>query len=176
MAETWTTTVIKRDGTTEPFDFERLAGTLWRGLYAVGGDISDARQLAAAVAAHLRRQRYDHIDTDTLFELTLKALRRIRFAEAAELLLLHRTLRETRREQLKVRHPGGQLTRWDKSWLVRLAEEHWPVSRQTARIIAGEVEDHLLVPDRREVDRLKVLGLLNRKMCEFGLADAVPVR
>jgi hypothetical protein len=176
MAETWTTTVIKRDGSLEPFDIERLAGTLWRGLYAVGGSISDARQLAAAIATHLYRRRCEEILSDELFELVLKALRRIRFAEASELLLLHRTLRDTRREQVQVRHDGGHLTRWDKSWLVRLAEELWPVSHRTARIIAGEVEDRLLVPDRTEVDREKILGLLNRKMCELGLADAVPVR
>jgi transcriptional regulator NrdR family protein len=176
MAETWTTQVIKRDGTTEPFDLERLAGALWRGLYAVGGSLTDARQLAKAVALHLGRQKRTEVTSDELFEMMLKALRRVRFAEAAELLLLHRTLRTVRREQLQVRHHGDQLTRWDKSWLVSVAMELWPISHRMARIIAGEVEERLLVPDRTEVPREKVLALLNRKMCELGLADAVPVR
>lgn len=176
MAENPTPMVLKRDGSCEPFDLERLSGTFWRGLYAVGGQQSDARQLARAIQLHLRRKQYTEIDTDAIFEMVLKALRRIRFGEAAELLQLHRILRDARRRQLFIRHHGEHLTQWDKTWLVELAEELWPISRRTARIIAGEVEEHFLVPDRSEVPREHVLGLLNRKMCELGLADAVPVR
>ncbi len=176
MADNPTPMVIKRDGSVEPFDLERLSGAFWRGLYAVGGTMGDARQLARAVQLHLRRKGYTEISTEAIFEMALKALRRVRFAEAAELLQLHRVLRAARREQLQVRHHGDHLTRWDKSWLVQLAEEFWPISHRTARIIAGEVEEHFLVPDRSEVPREKVLALLNRKMCELGLADAVPVR
>jgi hypothetical protein len=107
--------------------------------------------------------------------MMLKSLRRVRFGEAAELLMLHRSLREVRRTLLRVRH-GDHLTEWDKGWLVRLAMDIWPISHRMARIIAGEVEERLLVPDRSEVTREKVLALLNQKMCELGLADAVPMR
>lgn len=167
--------VTKRDGSVEDFDVAKLGGTLGRGFKRVGGDISDARELARAIEIFLiRGKRYD-ISSAALFEMGLKALRHVKMNDAAELLELHRTLRTIRRRLIRVRHEDDKLTMWDKSWLVELGIRMWGVSRTTARILAGEVENEIISKDCPEIPREQILDLLNRRVAEFGLADAVPI-
>jgi hypothetical protein len=167
--------VHKRDGQVEAFDTAKLAGTLGRPLVYSGGDISDARELARAIAIFLVRSKRSVIPSTALFEMGLKALRHIEMGEAAEILDLHHTLRNIRRKLVRIRHADGKLTMWNKSWLVELAMRMWHISRTTGRILAGEIENEIISQDRPEVPREEIIDLLNRRVAEFGLADAVPV-
>ncbi len=167
--------VNKRDGQVEAFDAAKLAGTLGRALGRSGGDISDARELARAIAIFLVRGKRSDIPSTAIFEMGLKALRHVEMGEAAEILELNHTLRNIRRKLVRVRHDDGRLTMWDKSWLVELAMRMWHVSRTTGRILAGEVEGEIISQDKPEVSRGEIIDLLNRRVAERGLADAVPV-
>lgn len=168
--------VRKRDGSLEAFAPARLASTMARGLARTGGPERLGRDLARAVELYLRRCRRTVVSSTALFEMAVKALRRVCMGEAAEVIELHRTLRAVRRPLLRVRHDGGQVTTWDKSWVALMGERTWGLSRRTARIFAGEIELHLLPQQSRIVDRQDVIALLNERVVQFGLADAVPVR
>ncbi|MCD4825596.1 MAG: hypothetical protein K8S55_13455 [Phycisphaerae bacterium] len=169
-------TVRKRDGRTEGFDVEKLAGSLWRGLQPAGGAYRDARELALAIRIYLHRKRRRSIPSAAIFEMGLKVLRRVRRGPAAELLELHRTLRTVRRRLLRISHDDGNVTQWDKSWAANLAVGIWQISPATARIIAGEIELDILPCEETEISRRSLLERLNRRVAEYGLADAVPVR
>jgi hypothetical protein len=168
--------VRKRDGSLEAFDPARLGATMVYGLNRTGGPIRLGRDLARAVELYLRRRRRSVVSSTALFEMAVKALRRVCMGEAAEVIELHRTLRAVRRPLLEVRHDGGHLTKWDKSWLAMMGERTWGLSRRTARIFAGEIELQLLPQESRTVDRQAVIDLLNERVARFGLADAVPLR
>ena len=167
--------VTKRDGSIEDFDVAKLGGMLGRGFRKVGGDISNACELARAIEIFLVRSKRYEISSSALFEMGLKALRHVKMNDAAEILELHRTLRTIRRRFVRIRHENEKLTRWEKSWLVELAIRMWHVSRNTARILAGEVENEIISKNQPEMPREEILDLLNKRMAELGLADAVPV-
>lgn len=175
MSTSWKIRIRKQDGGREAFDIEKLTGSLRRGMRQVGVSAEGACELARAIHIHLQRRRRRLISSSAVFEMVLKALRQVRMGETAEILELHRMLRAVRRRLLYVRHEDGNVTMWDKSWLAKLAEGIWCLSPGTARILAGEVEIHLLPQEEREVSRREVLDLLNQKVSQFGLADAVPV-
>ena len=175
MKPSWKIRVRKRDGTREDFDIEKLAGSLRRGMPCVGESAAGARELAHAIGIHLQRKRLRFISSSALFEMALKTLRRVKMNQVAEILESHRMFRGVRRRVLRVRHEDGKITMWDKSSLARLAERIWGLSPRTARIFAGEVESHILLQERAEFSRREVLNLLNQKVSQFGLADAVPV-
>ena len=168
--------VQKRDGSIEEFRLAKLAGALWRGVRVAEGTYRDARELAGAIHIFLMRKRIKSISSSAIFEMGLKALRRIHMGEAAEILELHRTLRAMRRKLLHICHDDGNITLWDKGWLVALAMQMWHLSRQTARLLAGEVELELLPQEDNEIPRQEVLDELNKLVQQYGLADAVPVR
>jgi ABC-type cobalamin transport system ATPase subunit len=175
MTSSWTTLVQKRNGGEEPFDVHKLAGAIARAMIAVDGAPGEARELAGAIQVFLRRSRRKTISSAAIFEMTLKTLRQVRRSEVAELLELHRTLRTIRRDQLRVVHGRGR-SRWEKTWLAQLAMRIWGLSPMAARLLAGEVEADLIHPARTEVAREEVLDRMNEKVCQYGLADAVPVR
>jgi hypothetical protein len=177
MTTSRTIMVEKRDGQHEPFCHRKLAACLWRGLQAAGlGEYNDACELARAIEIYLTRRRRWDISTSVIFELLLKSLRRIRMGEAAEMLELHRTLRSVRRRLLGIRHDDGAVSRWDKTWLVDLGQRMWHIERQTARIIAGLTELDILDQHEQTLSRHDIVTAFNRRVAEFGLADAVPVR
>jgi hypothetical protein len=168
--------VVKRDGSVEPFDEAKLAGALRRGMDRRDDSQAQVENLARALGLYLRRLRRPRVSSTAIFEMVLKALRRVKMGDRAEMIELHRTLRRVRRRLLRVRHDDGQVTQWDKSWVVCLAERLWGLSRRTARILAGEVELDLLPQEECEIPRRDVVDALNRRVVEWGLADAVPVQ
>lgn len=176
MTETRKIKVRKRDGSVEAFDLLKLGAVLGQGLQRTGGTPRLGRDLARAVHLYLQRNRREVVTSKAIFEMAVKALRRVCMGEAAEVLELHRTLRAVRRPLLRIRHAEGRLTGWEKSWVAAMAQRIWCVSRRTARILAADVELYLLPSEDRVVDRQEVVDLLNRRVAEFGLADAVPVK
>ena len=171
-AKSW---VEKRDGKIEAFDVAKLTGILWRGIEPDGGEYRHARELARAIQVYLRRSKRTTVTSAAIFEMGLKTLRRVHRGPAAENLELHRTLRQTRRQHLRISHGTGQVTAWDKAWLSRLAEGMWHLSPQTARLLAGQVESRILPHEETVISREDILDELNGLVSQFGLADAVPV-
>ena len=168
--------VSKRDGTIEPFSEQKLCGAMWRSLRETSGDYRTALELAKAIALFLQRRSTGTVDSTVVFELALKALRRIRRGDAAERMELFHTLRSVRRRLVDVQHADGQITRWDKGWCAKLAATLWDLRLTTGRQIAGEIELELLGNQHITVDRSFILERINHKVSEFGLAEAMPLR
>ena len=168
--------VIKNDQVQEPFDVQKLAGSMFRAMQGTRGRLYDATQLSIAIGIYLRRSDWMEVTSDALSELAIKVLGRCGLADAARTMVDYRQFRLIRRTRLAVLHEGGKLTMWDKGWLSSWAQQSWMLSRKTSRILAGQVERQLLAGDAEIVSRLDVLDMLNRLVAEYGLADAVPVR
>jgi hypothetical protein len=139
------------------------------------GRYFDACQLALAVEIYLDRNDRRRVTSTTLFEMAMKVLHRSGMDRAAEALDSCHAARAEARLHLCVCHDGGQSTQWDKGWLSQLAERSWFLSRTTARILAGEMERDLLARGPGVVARRDILDMLNQRVAEYGLADAVPV-
>ncbi|MBT3278217.1 MAG: hypothetical protein HN909_08095 [Phycisphaerales bacterium] len=167
--------VSKRDGSVEPFCEQKLSGAMWRSLQITTGDYHMALELSRAIGLFLQRQATDRVDSVVLFELALKALRRIRRGDAAERMELFHTLRSVRRRLVDVHHPCGEITRWDKGWCAKLAVSMWGLQITTGRQIASEIELELLDNQHITVDRSFVVDRINEKVSEFGLAEAMPL-
>jgi len=168
--------VCKSDSTEEAFDVRKLAGSMFSAMQETRGRHYDATQLAIAIGLYLGQTSWLTVTSDALAELAVKVLSRCRLPEAAEAMTEYRRARTIGRSRLQVRQEGGQVTMWDKAWLSSWAQRSWLVSRNTGRILAGQVERELLESGLAEVSRLDVLDMLNRRVAEYGLADAVPVR
>ena len=176
MSEARLVWVVKRDGQCERFDGRKLAGSMWRAMPTGEGRFLDVCDLAAAIEIYLARNGRTRVSSRAVFEMTLKVLRRAGFGDAAEGMECFAPCRAGGRLRLRVAHEGGRCTRLDKRWLIDQLQACWQISGATARIIAGQVEHDLLSCGRKEVTRRDVLQLLNARVSEFGLADAVPVR
>lgn len=175
MDGSWTIHVQKRDGRAERFDAQKLAGAIWRGMRGAQRSYRNARDLAAAIEIYLVRTHVRCISSAALFEMSVKVLRRVGLGATADAAEAHHARRRKLRRRLRVRHDGGEVTLWDKSWLVALACCGWNVSQATARILAGHIEDELLTDAPRALARREVLDLLNVRVAQWGLAEAVPV-
>jgi len=168
--------VIKRDGSREPFDVPKLAGAMFRAMRQTTGRYYDAWQLALAIELYVDRCGWSCVSSAAVLEMTVKVLHRSALHAAGDLLEAHGFHRRTERRRLRVCHGQGKVTGWDKSWLGELAERSWFLSRTTARILAGKVEEDLLADGRSVVGRQEVLDRLNERVVACGLADALPVR
>jgi len=98
----------------------------------------------------------------------------VRMADAAERLAAHRRHRARRRRRLRVRHAGGALTRWDKSWLRQVARRKWDLRPATAAVLARDTERALLERGTGVVDRADVLDMLTACAAAYGLTQTVP--
>lgn len=168
--------VCKSDSTEEAFDVCKLAASMFIAMQETRGRHYDATQLAIAIGIYLRRSSWLTVTSEALAELAAKVLNRCQLSEAGSAMVDYRRNRAIRRSKLQVRHEGGSVTMWDKAWLSSWTQRSWLVSRNTSRILAGQVEGELLESGDSEVSRLDVLDMLNRRVAEYGLADAVPVR
>ena len=176
MIESGTISVRKKNGQIQPFDTGKLAGCIWRSVDAVGGEYQLAWEIARAVEIYLRRKDRDEVTSSAVFEMCLKALRRVKIGEAAEVMELQSALRSIRRRLLRIDHGNGKISHWDKNWLVTLGRQIWQLSVETVRIIASEIELEILPSQQEKVlTREEICKILNEKVVQFGLADALPV-
>jgi len=166
--------VLKRDGTAEAFDSRKLAASIWRAINCRSATYEHARRLAEAVETYIIRKGCRCVSSSAVFEMTVKALRHVGLLKAAESAENYRAWRSLLRQQLRIKHDEGRLTLWDKGWLLEFATRSWHISPAVARILAGKIELDLLRSGESIVPRQKVIGLLNRSVAEYGLADAVP--
>ncbi len=176
MNGSWKIDVIKRDGSREPFRVEKLAAVLWRVGMQHGREYSESFDQACAIRIYLKRTDEREISSAELLGLVFKAMYRMKLPEGVVLVGLHSSLRSRHRNAMRVIHGNGSCVAWDKSWLAQVAERMWNISPTVSRIIAGEVEADLLEHECALVRRDVVIEILNTKVSEFGLAEAVPVR
>ena len=174
MSGSGTVQVLKRDGTAEGFDGRKLAASIWRSMDRDSTSYEHARRLAEAVETYIIRKGKACVSSSAVFEMTVKALRHVGLPHAAQSAETYRIWRSLLRKELRIQHEEGQLTLWDKNWLLEFASRSWHISPRTARILAGKVELDLLRDNEGIVPRQKVIDLLNRVVAEYGLADAVP--
>lgn len=167
--------VIKRDGSSEPFDLRKLAASIWAAMRSRQGAYFDAVELARSVQMYVERIGWPTVSSAAIFEMTLKILRRVHFDESARAYETISHVRKYRRKQFRVVHSNGHVTMWDKSWLARLGAQSWQLTPRTARILASHVEDRLLSEPGRWASREDIIDMLNGLVAEFGLADAVPI-
>ena len=59
--------VIKRDGSTEPFDETKLAAAMWTAMRDRQGEYEDARELARAVRCFLHRVGWPCVASAAVF-------------------------------------------------------------------------------------------------------------
>jgi len=168
--------VIKRDGTTEHFDPQKLTGAIWRALPDDKRRYDNACQLAEAIELYLLQRRCRRVSSAAILEMMLKALGYVGLDCAARAAEAYRQWRALSRSQLRIRHEGGRVTLWEKGWLCEFACRSWQISRSTGRILADAIELELIQGEQDVVDRSAVLEGLNRLVLAYGLADAVPVR
>jgi len=176
MAEAETVRVIKRDQSAEDFDPLKLAGAMYRATTGAAGEFRDALNLAVAIQTYLCQERCRCVSSAAVFEMAVMVLRQVGLEEAAVMMERRHAWRKVRRARLRIRHEGGQITAWEKTWLSRLTERGWRVSVRTGRIIAGQIEWELLSQDVSLIPRETALTMLNARVAALGLADAVPVR
>jgi hypothetical protein len=167
--------VVKRDGGIEPFDEAKLAGSIWRGLSGGGACHEAAWHLARAIKTYLIRAGKRRATSAAIFEMVARILRRVDLGGSAGRLEAHRVARNLFRRRLRIRHEGGQITFWDKSWLAQLACRGWLLMPGTGRIVASMVEARLMDRHERQLSREQIVEMLNEEVSWLGLADAVPV-
>lgn len=168
--------VLKRDGTSERFDVAKLTAAIWRAMSRTGASYEHAAKLAEAVGTYVIGSHSSCVSSAAVFEMVLKALKYVNIAEAAEAAENYCRRRSLLRRQLRIRHEGGRLTMWAKGWVCQFAFRSWRISRRTARILAGQVEQEILRSGQGIVSRSKVISTLNCLIAAYGLADAVPAR
>ena len=176
MSGSRTIRVLKREGSVEFLDSQKLAASMWRAMRETHASFDHARQLAEAIKTYLSRRVGGCVSSSAIFEMTVKAFRHVGLDAAAEAAEAYQTWRNIGRTQLRIRHEGERLTYWDKEWLCEFAARSWHVSHAAARMLAGRVELQLLQQGHKVIARQAVINLLNRLVSEYGLADAVPVR
>ena len=168
--------VLKRNGTVEDFDVRRLAGAMWRAAGQADCSFRGVTVLASAVEVYLRRQKANRIKTSAIFEMTVNVLRRVGLVEVAEAMETYHIWRKLSRQGLRISHGDGKVSLCEKFWLGGLVRQSWNLSPVVARIIAGEVEMELLKGRQTLVPRETVVEMINARVAEFGLADAVPIQ
>jgi hypothetical protein len=167
--------VLKRDGTVEEFDGQKLAAAIWRVIRHEGQPFERATYLSDAVLFYLSRSGRACTSSAAVFEMCVKVLQHVQLARSAGAMQEHRSWRHRKRTVLRIHHEGGKTTLWDKSWLARFAQRSWHLSPAASRIVAANVEHELLSCDQAEFDRQCVIEKLNDCVASYGLADAVPV-
>jgi hypothetical protein len=139
------------------------------------GRYEDACQLALAMKIYIDRDTAKVVSSGAIFEMAVKVLRRVSLDGAAETLRMYRGQTHAWRHVMRVQHYGGTVTYWDKAWLSELACRSWYLMPRTGRLIAGEIEKQLRCANKEIVSRGELVEMVNRRVTEFGLGDAVPV-
>ena len=168
------TTVVKRDGTKEPFDALRVRGCLLRVIDPEEASFAHADALAWAIRCYLRRRRIRCVSSAALLEMLLSVLRGVGMADSAGRLEAHYAARARFRSRLRVDH-GEACTAWSKQWLVEHARRQWALPRPVARILAGRIEFELMERQTDRVARGELMEMLASEVAAWGLIAACPL-
>jgi hypothetical protein len=152
-------TVVKTDGTREPYLHTKVIGSIANALGAAGQpDITAAQELADAVTFFLYRNATNRaVSTSQILSVIEAALAGTCFEEAAVAISEHHFERKLKRHRIEVvrGRPSGlsdadnlytdhsqQVTsRWNKSRIVEYLVTEHHLHRQIARTVASMVEE-----------------------------------
>ncbi len=183
--------VQKRDGSTVPFDLEKITAAIFKAARSVGGeDRALARSLAERVQRYLLEQRGDHVprveEVQDAVEKTLIENGHARTAKAYILYREQRRLARERRSKLKsivtsqkeatdfalfVRSSGDAIVQWDRSRIARALVREANLEPKEAEKIAEEVEDAIFNSSIKRLNSSLVRELVNAKLLERGLEE-----
>ncbi|MHC4716943.1 MAG: ATP cone domain-containing protein [Planctomycetota bacterium] len=162
--------VLKRDGTSEPFDRYKLRGCLLGLLKSLGEELWHAEVLSSAVGQYLRRRGIRCITSAALLEMVLTALRISGLGDVGGELERRHRARLGMRNRLVLDHGSGVRTAWSKDWLVGRLRARWGLGRAAARVLAGEVELDLMARGSTRIGREEVARMLTERVASCGLA------
>ena len=168
--------VVKRDGTSEPFDRAKLASAMHKAMRGGGQTLSEASELALAIDIYLDQRGWKAVSSAAVFEMVIKTFRQIGMDLPAAIMETHHSWRVRQRRSMKVLYPDGLTALWDKGWLVKLIRRSWHLGNSAARVLAGDIETMLLEADTSGlIPRDSLIEHVNEVVAAYGLADAVPV-
>lgn len=174
MEQVRAATVKKRDGSFEPLDGAKLRRCLAAALARCDTDSRYADALAEAVLIHLRNAAAERPpDTDYVFRCCRTVLHETGMEDAAAALSQMRRERATTRRRLTVRSASGASNAWRKERVVAALERRHGLVRETARILACEVEQRVLGLDYRTVSAGLVEELIRNELSHWGIEDIV---
>ena len=148
-------TVLKRDGSLEPFTPEKLRAALMRVLPEGVDSFGRASVLTSTIECYLLSHGPRFVSSGALLEIALAALRAIHLERSARQWEQHHSRRWQLRRQLVIHHNSSGDSDWSKNWLVSHLCAHWSLGRPTARVLAGQVEQQLMPMVRRQLARFK---------------------
>lgn len=177
MSELREIMVVKRDGGVEPFERAKLRRCLGLAMQASRRDPHIADALSRAIELHLDEWRDRRPPTtEHVFCCVQRALAETGLEPAAQFLSRHRRGRAGRRLALVVVGSGGSNSRptpWRKSLVSDLLQSRHGLSRSTARILAGEIEDRVLSLGYRVVTARLIVELVRSELAAWGLGHDV---
>ncbi|HUU31517.1 MAG TPA: anaerobic ribonucleoside-triphosphate reductase [Phycisphaerae bacterium] len=183
--------IRKRDGRIMAFDGTKIVDAIFKAAQAVGGeDRFVAEELAAAVTDYLQR----HYEGDTpgiedIQDMVEKVLIETGHAKTAKAYILYRDRRSQARRAMTVRKTDGRprapnatdlalmvdagakdaLVPWDKSRIVEALEKEARLDADTARKVAGAVEDKVLRSGLSRISTALVRELVDNELFDRGL-------
>lgn len=169
--------LVKRDGGVEAFERPKLRRCLGLAMRASRRDPHIADALSRAIEIHLQ----DWPDrrpptTEHVFHCVQRALAETGLEPAAQFLSRHRRSRAGRRSALVVSGSRGANSRpapWKKSLVSDLLQSRHGLSRSTARILAGEIEERVLSLGYRVVTARLIVELVRSELAAWGLGHDV---
>lgn len=134
------------------------------------GRFADA--LAQAVETHLESvSRQQRMTTSYVMECTATVLRETGLSEVSDALARHHRDRASRRRRVRVTNDAGRAVLWSKSAAARSLMERFGLRRESARILAGQVEDRLLSGESESIAAAVVNEMLLAEIRMWGLSD-----
>ena len=185
------TQIRKRDGRIMPFDKSRIAGAIFKAAQAVGGeDKFIADELAAAVLDYLERHYEGSVPgIEDIQDMVEKVLIETGHAKTAKAYILYRDRRGQARRAMTVRKAGEDgpgrsstdyalmvdtgakdaLVPWDKGRIADALEKEAHLDPDTARKVAGAVEEKVLASGISRISTGLVRELVDNELFDRGL-------
>jgi len=145
-----------------------------RAMRAADEDLHVGEALAHAVHCYVLRRGLHCVSSGAILEMVLTVLQAAGLDQAKTHLERRHAARLALRGDLRLHHDNGVCTAWSKEWLVRQARSQWGLGRDTARILAGLVEQSLLRRRTRHLSRSAAIEMLARTGAAYGLVTAQP--
>lgn len=166
--------LVKRDGTLERFNPQKLRACLFRVLHLTAGDPAIVEPVVRAITLHLRQwpSGEELPDTDHIYRCVQAALIQLAQPEAARALAAHRRLRQARRQRVRVYdplEPAQSPVPWRKSELVATLQSVYDLRQATARFLAGQIEDRVFTLGYRLLSKPFVAELTRNEVLAWGL-------
>lgn len=166
--------IVKRDGSVEPFQPNKLRRCFAIGMSACRCDESMADDLVRAVALHLKDWPEERPPkSEYVFRCARTVLRETGLASVARVLEQYYHERGAFRARVTVfseTRTGRPPQPWQKGRVVRALSKRFGISRPVARALAGEIERRVLMLGYRSISTRLVNELIRNELRCWGLA------